>query len=186
MGNNTFSAMPVFSNAQGANAVMAADVDGDGAIDVVSASSSDISIQWHRNNGNATFTTGTILVSSSVTQVSCLYLADVDNDGQLDVTISANQNVVYWHRNDGQGLFEARASLALGGRGHCASCHSGRCGWRWCYGHRRLGRIPTSRGFRTRSTWSSMAPWSSPRPGVVARWWQRISMASPRSRERVH
>ena len=60
------------------------DVDGDGDIDIVSASYADRAIAWYENDGNAdpTFTAVDIDYVSGAIQA---YLADMDSDGVLDI-----------------------------------------------------------------------------------------------------
>ena len=63
--------------------VYAADVDGDGDMDVLSASSSDNKIAWYENDGSENFTENTI--STSANSARSVYAVDVDGDGDMDV-----------------------------------------------------------------------------------------------------
>ena len=56
--NPTFTAANIATNADGAQAVQVADLDGDGDLDIVSASSLDDTIAWYENDGAADPTFG--------------------------------------------------------------------------------------------------------------------------------
>ena len=51
--NPTWAAANIVTNADGAHSVFAADMDGDGDMDIVSASLTDDTIAWYENNGAA-------------------------------------------------------------------------------------------------------------------------------------
>ena len=64
-------------------ACIAADVDGDGDMDVLCASSTNDMIAWYENNGSETFTRRTI--STAADAAFSVFAADVDGDGDMDV-----------------------------------------------------------------------------------------------------
>ena len=82
------------------NSLSAADLDGDGDLDVLSTSEANIA--WYENDGQGTFTEKTI--SSSVNQPSSVLTADLNGDGDLDVLSASEANIV-WYENDGQETF---------------------------------------------------------------------------------
>ncbi|NLS97701.1 MAG: hypothetical protein GXX96_36640 [Planctomycetaceae bacterium] len=89
------------------NAMIAADIDGDGDTDVVSASHDDRRIAWHENDGGGRFAHHTIATSAS--GASSVFAADLDGDGDVDlVSASAIDNRIVWHENDGNGNFVDR------------------------------------------------------------------------------
>jgi len=49
----SWTAANIITDADGANSVFAADMDNDGDMDIVSASSNDDTIAWYENDGNA-------------------------------------------------------------------------------------------------------------------------------------
>ncbi|MFQ5605674.1 MAG: FG-GAP repeat domain-containing protein [bacterium] len=65
--------------------VYAADLDGDGDVDVLSASSGDDKIAWYENsNGQGRFGPQQVMTTSA-DGAKCVYAADLDGDGDLDV-----------------------------------------------------------------------------------------------------
>lgn len=98
----TFTHHTIASDADGARSVYAADLDGDGDIDVLSASRDDDKIAWYENDGNSPpgFTTHIITKGADGARQVCA--ADINGDGKLDVVAcSYNDDEVTWFRNDG-------------------------------------------------------------------------------------
>ena len=84
--------------------VIAADVDGDGDMDLLSASGGDDKIAWYENGGNQTFTPRTI--STVADGARSVFAVDMDGDGDLDV-LSASfwDDKIAWYENDGSQNF---------------------------------------------------------------------------------
>ncbi len=88
----------ITTGADGAFSVYAVDVDGDGDIDVLSASRDDDKIAWYENDGNENFTSHTITTSAN--RASSVYAVDVDGDGDIDVlSASNNDDKIAWYEN---------------------------------------------------------------------------------------
>jgi hypothetical protein len=91
------------------NAILSADIDGDGDSDILSSSYADRKIAWYENlDGNGTYGTQRIIATTSTySRISSIHLADVDNDGDLDLLWSSdNGDFVGWFKNlDGLGNF---------------------------------------------------------------------------------
>ncbi len=107
-GTGTFSSENIISsNADGARSVFALDIDGDGDMDVVSASFRDDKIAWYKNNnGQGNFSSQRI-ISSNADGASWVHGADLDGDGDMDIlSTSREDNKVAWYENTtGQGNF---------------------------------------------------------------------------------
>merc|ERR1712146_445914 len=89
----------------GARSVHAADLDGDGDLDILSASLHDDEIAWYRNNGAGTFS-DQIIISTDADAAFSAYAADLDGDGDLDIlSASLNDDKIAWYRNNGHGTF---------------------------------------------------------------------------------
>ena len=103
-GVDSFETHIITTSLQDASSVYAADMDGDGDMDVLSASESDDTIVWYENDGTENFITHTITTTADI--VWNVHAADVDDDGDLDV-LSANwgDHTIPWYKNDGNGNF---------------------------------------------------------------------------------
>ena len=83
----SFSAANIATSADGARSVFVADMDNDGDMDIVSASSLDDAIAWYENDGaaNPSFTAADIATSAD--NLWHIYVADMDNDGDMDLSL---------------------------------------------------------------------------------------------------
>ena len=88
------------------HSVYSADVDGDGDMDVLSASRYDPKIAWYENDGNENFTRHKITTSA----FSCFSVSavDIDSDGDMDVLSASFDNKILWYENDGNENFTQR------------------------------------------------------------------------------
>jgi hypothetical protein len=102
----------ISTTANGAASVYATDLDGDGDMDVLSASSNDSKIAWYENNGTGEFT---LPVSSTITTAgaSSVYAVDLDGDGDMDVLSTSEDGKVAWYENDGIGGFTLPTSSTI-------------------------------------------------------------------------
>ena len=100
----------ISTSASGAESVYAADIDGDGDMDVLSASYSDNKIAWYKNTDGAGTFGAQQVISTSANGPQSVYAADLDGDGDLDVlSASVNDNKIAWYANtDGAGTFGAQ------------------------------------------------------------------------------
>jgi hypothetical protein len=104
----------ISTTADEATSVFAADVDGDGDADVLSASRNDDTLAWYENtDGAGTFGTEQIVSFDGNGNVD-IFAADVDGDGDADViAASFFDNTVAWYENtDGAGSFGSRRVLS--------------------------------------------------------------------------
>ena len=97
----------LLENRDGARSVFAADFDGDGYMDVLSASKNDNTIAWYDNvDGNGMGWVENIITTNALA-VRTIYAADIDGDGHMDVlSASENDGIIAWYENtDGFGTF---------------------------------------------------------------------------------
>ncbi len=117
----TFDIRPrvITSLADGAESVFAADVDGDGDIDALSASSNDDTVAWYENLDGAGQFGSRRLITQVAKGASSVFAADVDGDGDTDAlaTSSLNDTIAWFENVDGAGAFgpERRISTAADG-----------------------------------------------------------------------
>ncbi|MAD33225.1 MAG: hypothetical protein CMJ88_05655, partial [Planctomycetes bacterium] len=120
MGQGLFGAQQVIAtNADSAQSVYAADVDGDGDLDMLSAARFDNKIAWYENtDGLGTFGAQQI-ISTNADGAYSVYAADVDGDGDFDVlSASRNDGKIAWYENtDGQGTFGAQQVINTNANG---------------------------------------------------------------------
>ncbi len=84
----------------------AADVDGDGDVDVLSGSFRDYIFTWYENDGGE-FSEH----HSTQGEATAIRVADLDGDGDLDV-LGSSVFAVAWYENGGAGLFSAEHILS--------------------------------------------------------------------------
>ncbi len=103
--------------------VFAADLDGDGDMDVISGSSEEKKIAWYENvDGLGNFgEPQVILISESDTYV-LVSAADIDGDEDMDIVkmSSGNGNAIWYENVDGLGSFEEEHVISMGGLSHSA------------------------------------------------------------------
>ena len=77
----------VTTNADGAliMSVFAADIDGDGRMDLASASFQDDKIAWYRNVNGSGLLWETTVVTTSANLAKSVFAADIDGDGHMDL-----------------------------------------------------------------------------------------------------
>ncbi len=107
-GQGSFGTQQIITtNADKAVSVYATDIDGDGDMDVLSASQNDNKIAWYENtDGQGSFGSQQI-ITTNAEGAYWVYATDIDGDGDMDVlSASYNGNKIAWHENtDGQGSF---------------------------------------------------------------------------------
>ncbi len=86
----------------GARSVDAADIDGDGDIDLAGAALSDHEVIWYRNDGGTPIQYTKITINSSFTYSHKVQIIDMNNDGYLDILGTAYQNGIKWWESNGE------------------------------------------------------------------------------------
>jgi hypothetical protein len=115
-GKGRFGAARIITNqADGAYSVHAADIDGDGDADVLSASRYDDTFAWYaKTDGNGTYSDAKIIarLDGAIT----VFASDIDRDGDMDAVLGgASQfgGFLSWAENiDGRGRFLPPVQLA--------------------------------------------------------------------------
>ncbi|CAN0355550.1 unnamed protein product [Discosporangium mesarthrocarpum] len=113
-----FSGERLVSSAVGeAQAVVAADFDGDNYNDLLVGSWGDNAVIWFKNEGNA-FADG-VPITTEADQTGTVFAADLDGDGDDDVlSASFGDNSVLWFENtDGKGTFSTASVISDGALG---------------------------------------------------------------------
>ena len=97
----------------GANSVFAADLDGDGDMDMISASTNDDKIAWYKNmDGLGTFGPQQIISENAPVAYS-VFATDIDGDGDIDIiAASYSDDTIGWFANNGQGTFASRQIIS--------------------------------------------------------------------------
>jgi outer membrane protein OmpA-like peptidoglycan-associated protein len=107
----------VTRKANGANAVWAADIDGDGDQDILCASEQDKRITWYENTLNTSEKKGKGWVAHTITRQAggacSVCVADIDGDGHPDVVSgSRKDDKAAWYRNKkGKGTSWAKRTI---------------------------------------------------------------------------
>lgn len=99
--------------------IVLSDLDGDGDLDIVSASSGDNTIAWYENtDGLGTFGEMT-KISTNSSSAEFAIVSDVDNDGDMDVlsASSGNDKVVWYQNTDGLGQFADEIIITQNAKG---------------------------------------------------------------------
>ena len=106
--NPSWTATDIATTADGARDVYVSDLDNDGDLDIVSASTFDDTIAWYENDGAANPTWTATDISISADGASSVFIADMDSDGDLDI-ISASRfdDTIAWYENAGGNHFNS-------------------------------------------------------------------------------
>ena len=100
--NPSWTAADIDTNADYAYGVHVADLDGDGDLDIVSASINDDTIAWYENDGAADPSWSAADIATSADGALDVHVADMDGDGDLDiVSASITDDTIAWYENDG-------------------------------------------------------------------------------------
>jgi hypothetical protein len=78
--------------ANGAKCAQTADLDGNGFLDIVSASTYDDRVSWYRNHGNGKFSSVNI-ISTNLSDPNSVHCKDIDNDSDLDILVSSESGI---------------------------------------------------------------------------------------------
>lgn len=108
----------VTTTVKGAVWASAADLDGDGDQDLLSASSPEETIAWYESDGMASPEFTERLIPISGDGVSSVFSSDLDKDGDLDILLESwGSMAFYWYKNDGAVDPSFSASEIFGNKG---------------------------------------------------------------------
>ena len=113
-GQGSFGTLRIITNvARKVESLHAADFDGDGDLDVLSSSSNDEKIAWHRNEDGLGNFSLQIIISSRVPEGKAVATADLDGDGDLDaLSASEASGRIAWYENlDGAGTTFSKQNI---------------------------------------------------------------------------
>ena len=98
-----FGPLNVIDNtANNPRTIWAADIDGDGRIDVITASLADNRVAWYRNEGGSPPTFTKYVIDSTAQGAREVYAADINQDGRMDILAASRaNNTVSWYENNG-------------------------------------------------------------------------------------
>merc|ERR1712185_562199 len=92
----------ISTSADSAYSVFAIDVDGDGDVDVLSASTGDDTIAWYENADGAGATWTYHEISTLADGAYSVFAIDVDGDGDVDaLSASEGDDTIAWYENAG-------------------------------------------------------------------------------------
>mgnify|MGYP006278676549 CR=1 FL=1 len=96
-GGNNWTSHEVESSFDGVVAVRAADIDSDGDMDIAAAAENENEIAWFENINRVGTNWQKRDVTSSFTEASGLYIADIDGNGNSDIAgVAAGTNQLKW------------------------------------------------------------------------------------------
>ena len=99
-----------------ANMVAAADITGDGAMDIISVSPGDNEVAWFENMDGLGNFGPKKTITNTLTKAWAVYIADLDNDGDMDVLATSVETyggeVVWFENLDGQGNFSEKKVIS--------------------------------------------------------------------------
>ena len=101
-GSPSFTPHDVSLTMFNARDAIAVDLDGDGDMDVIGASSTENKVSWFENNGEIIPTFTEHVVTRTARGAWSVFAGDIDLDGDIDIaSASINDGRIVWYANDG-------------------------------------------------------------------------------------
>jgi len=104
----------ITTSANNARSVHSADLNGNGKVDVISASNEEGMVRWHENDGSGSFTSH--VIDSNMSKANIVHAVDINGEGYIDVIACSEYGEIKWYQNNGSGNFtknEISTSLSL-------------------------------------------------------------------------
>ena len=99
MGRGVFASKKIIASAPLIVSIVASDLDGDGDMDVLSASKLKGRIAWYENLGSGSFGPVQVITDLPISS-TCVYATDLDGDGAPDVLAALQfEGKIVWHKN---------------------------------------------------------------------------------------
>ena len=95
-----FTDHTISTNANSGRMVAVGDLDGDGDLDIASASEFDNKIAWYENDGNTDPTFTEFVISTQIIDAIGVAMGDLDGDGDLDIVSAARSYNLAWFENE--------------------------------------------------------------------------------------
>jgi hypothetical protein len=129
---SSWTAADIAISADGATSVFAADMDGDGDMDIVSASYLDDTIAWYENNNGDGSSWTAANIDTNADGASSVFASDMDGDGDMDIVSAStiDDTIAWYENNNGDGSSWTAADIAIRCR-WCNVCICSRHGRRW-------------------------------------------------------
>lgn len=117
-GQVTFTAQPSIDTGVGeVYGLAAADLDGDGDLDLATTNADGNTVAWYASNGDGTFGAAQVLTDTAQGALSVV-AADLDDDGDVDLAASSwRDDTIQWFPNNGDGTFAAGQVVATTANG---------------------------------------------------------------------
>ncbi len=94
-----------------AKSVYSEDIDGDGDMDILGASSGFDEITWWENQDGSGIFWIEHIVDEHCPGADCVHAEDIDGDGDMDVIGNSGNSVNWWENLNGSGIFWARHTV---------------------------------------------------------------------------
>jgi hypothetical protein len=120
----TWTQQTLSSTFGGARSVRAADLDGDGDIDIVGTALTANEVAWWRNDGGSPLAWTKFVVSASFGGAHMVRICDIDGDFDLDLVAAgySADGIAWWRNDGGDPVVWTKFTIAAGFNGAVTVC----------------------------------------------------------------